>query len=86
MVTGHGGVPATGVRAFLVNVTVTVTGPGSAGYVTIYPGSTRPTASNLSYARGETIANSVIAKVASDGTITLYTSATTHLITDINGW
>ncbi|MEP7192266.1 MAG: hypothetical protein ABI903_05320 [Actinomycetota bacterium] len=83
-VTGHGGVPASGVKAVLVNVTVT--GPAGAGYVTIYPGSTRPTASNLNYARGDTIANSVIAKVAPDGTITLYTSATTHLVTDINGW
>ncbi|MEP7192142.1 MAG: CHAP domain-containing protein [Actinomycetota bacterium] len=83
-VTGHGGVPASGVKAVLVNVTVT--GPAGAGYVTIYPGSTRPTASNLNYARGDTIANSVIAKVAPDGTITLYTSATTHLVTDINGY
>jgi surface antigen len=83
-VTGHGGIPATGVKAVLVNVTVT--GPTGSGYVTIYPGSTRPTASNLNYARGDTIANSVVAKVAPDGTITLYTSATTHLITDINGW
>ncbi|MBK9476698.1 MAG: CHAP domain-containing protein [Tetrasphaera sp.] len=83
-VTGTAGIPTTGVKAVMVNLTTT--GPTSSGWVTAYPGTSRPTASNLNYTTGQTIANSVIAKVHTDGTITLYTSATTHLITDITGY
>lgn len=83
-VAGVGGVPSSGVKAVLVNVTVT--GPVSGGYVTVFPGGARPTASNLNYGAGATIANSVVAKVAADGTITVYTSASTHLVVDIGGY
>lgn len=64
------GLPATGVRAVSLNVTVTQT--ASPGYVTVYPEGQRPLASNLNYVAGDTIANSVIAQVGVDGKVRLY--------------
>ena len=50
-VVGRGGVPAAGVGAVVVNVTVA--GASAAGYVTVFPsGEVRPLASNLNYRRG----------------------------------
>ncbi|MDT0213224.1 FlgD immunoglobulin-like domain containing protein [Rothia sp. ARF10] len=84
-VAGVGGVPATGVKAVLVNVTVV--GPTGPGFVTAYPSTvSRPTASNVNYLTGQTIANTVLAKLGTDGKIKLYTSANTHLITDVQGY
>ncbi len=84
-VTGPGGVPLRGVHAVLLNVTVTA--PEAGGYLTVYPGGTsRPTASNLNYVKSRTIANSVIAKVGSDGTVRVYVSSATHVVVDVGGW
>ena len=47
--------------------------PTAAGYVTVYPsGSTRPAASNLNFTAGQTIPNLVIAKVGTDGKVSLF--------------
>ena len=55
-VTGQGGVPATGVGAVVLNVTVTQ--PAAGGFLTIFPaGGNRPLASDLNYAGGETRPN-----------------------------
>ncbi|MET8311355.1 hypothetical protein ABZV00_31805, partial [Micromonospora sp. NPDC005173] len=86
-VAGHGGVPATGVGAVVLNVTVT--GPTTAGFVTVYPtGSTRPTASNLNFTAKQTIPNLVVAKVGTGGAINLYngSSGTVHLVADVAGY
>ncbi|WP_206665913.1 hypothetical protein, partial [Pedococcus bigeumensis] len=73
-VAGRGGVPASGVSAVVVNVTVTAA--KSAGFLTVYPdGSTMPTASNLNFAAGQTIPNLVIAKVGANGRIALTNGA-----------
>jgi Tol biopolymer transport system component len=85
-VTGRGGVPATGVSAVALNVTVDQ--PTAAAFVTVYPtGSARPTASNLNMTAGKTIANMVIVPVGTNGQVTLFNSAgTTHLIADVLGY
>ena len=86
-VTGVGGVPATGVGAVVLNVTVTE--PTGHGYITVWPGDgPRPTASNLNFVAGETIPNLAIAKVAADGTIRLHNGSTgsVHLVADVAGW
>jgi hypothetical protein len=84
-VSGRGGVPATGVDAVVLNVTVT--SPTNAGFMTVWPtGFVRPTASSLNYTPGETVANLVIARV-SGGWVSLYNSAgSAHLIVDVVGW
>ena len=85
-VLGRGGVPATGVGAVAINVTTTQ--PCAASYLSVYPGgAARPTASNLNFSAGQTIANMVIVPVGSDGQISLYNSTgQTHVLVDVLGW
>jgi hypothetical protein len=86
-VTGVGGVPASGVSAVVLNVTVT--GPTANGdFLTAYPaGTTRPTASNLNFNAGQTVANRVIVKVGSGGKVSVYNqTGSTHVILDVGGW
>jgi hypothetical protein len=85
-VTGRGGVPASGVSAVVLNVTVT--SPTSASYLTAYPtGQTRPTASNLNYPKGWTGANSVTVPVGTGGKVDFYNhSGSTHVIADVVGF
>jgi hypothetical protein len=87
-VAGQGGVPATGVGAVALNVTVTQTNNPTigGGYVTVYPCGTRPDASNLNFVTGQTIANSVIAPVSPTGTVCFYVYGTTDLLVDVSGY
>jgi len=85
-VAGQGGVPATGVSAVVLNVTVT--GPTSVGYLTVYPtAAATPLASNLNFVPGQTVANRVIVPLGSNGRVTFYNSAgSTQVIADVSGW
>jgi len=85
-VLGRAGVPASGVGAVSLNVTAVT--PSSTGHVTVFPtGFGQPSTSNLNFVSGRVVPNAVIAKVGTDGTISLYNSSgSTHLIVDINGW
>jgi hypothetical protein len=84
--TGVGGVPSSGVSAVVLNVTVT--GPSAGSYLTVYPsGSSVPTASNLNFGPGQTVANLVIVKVGSGGKVNVYNAAgSTDVIFDVAGW
>jgi hypothetical protein len=86
LVTGRGGVPASGVGSVVLNVTVTA--PAVGGYITVWPtGDTRPNASNLNFATGQTIANLVVAKVGTGGRVSLFTDSTAvHVIADVVGF
>nr|MDQ2958592.1 hypothetical protein [Actinomycetota bacterium] len=86
-VTGHAGIPSTGVSA--VAITITAINPTHDGYLTLYPdGSPRPTTSNLNYTAGQSIANLTIDKLGSNGTINIHNAptASTNLIADITGY
>src|SRR5438477_313664 len=85
-VTGHGGVPAAGVNAVVLNVTAT--NPTAASFITVYPpGATRPLASNLNVVTGQTIPNLVVVKLSDTGQVTLYNNAgTVDLIVDVSGY
>ncbi len=85
-VTGRGGVAASGAAAVVLNVTATE--PTAGGHLTVHPaGEARPHASNLSFVRGQTIANLVVAKVGAEGQVSIYNAAgSTHLIADVAGW
>ena len=73
-VIGRGGVPATGVGAVALNVTVT--GAAVAGFLTVYPNAVgRPTASNLNFTAGQTIPNMVVVPVGAAGQVTLFKAA-----------
>jgi hypothetical protein len=79
-------VPASGVAAVVLNVAVTA--PVSAGFISVYPtGVARPTASNLNFVAGQTIANLVVVGVGSNGNVSLYNaSGGTHLVADVAGY
>ncbi len=82
--TNRTGTPA---AASAVVLNITITNPQSGGYITVYPcGTPKPNASNLNYNAGQTIANLVITKPGSEGKTCINTSATTNIITDINGY
>lgn len=86
-VDGQGPVPASGVTAVVLNVTVTA--PTGGGYITVYPsGGARPTASNLNFSPRETVPNLVIVPVGSNGAVTLANASggTVHLIADVSGY
>jgi hypothetical protein len=84
-VAGPGRAVPTGAAAATMNVTVT--GPASAGYMTVYPcDAPRPTASNLNYATDETVPNLVTVKLATDGSVCLYSESATHAIVDLAAW
>lgn len=81
---GSTGVPA---DAEAVSLNVTAVSPSGAGYLGVYPcGTAWPRTSNLNYAAGRTIANSVIVGVGSGGKVCVYTSATAHVVVDAVGY
>ncbi|MFE9443799.1 protease pro-enzyme activation domain-containing protein [Streptomyces sp. NPDC006602] len=84
-ISGRDAIPSTGVKA--VVLTVTVTGTTGSGYLTAWAdGGTRPTASNLNWVQGKTIANQVIVPVGSDGKVDFYVSSTTQVLADVAGY
>ncbi|MDP9402359.1 MAG: fibronectin type III domain-containing protein [Actinomycetota bacterium] len=86
-VVGQGGVPATGVSAVVMNVTVTQpTAPRS--FLTVFPkGAPKPEASSLNFVAGQDVPNLVKAKVGADGQVSVYNAeGSTHVIFDVVGW
>jgi len=84
-VLGQAGIPATGVGAVALNITVDQ--PGGPGFVTAYPcGGAPPVASNLNYGAGQVVANLATVAVAASGTVCLSTWAATHLVVDVSGY
>ncbi|CAM8656910.1 hypothetical protein MCEKE4_01934 [Acidimicrobiia bacterium] len=77
-------VPASGVGAVSLNVTVTEA--GGSGFVTVYPCGSKPNASSLNYVAGQTVPNAVIAPVSAQGDVCFYSQAPVHLLADVNGW
>ncbi len=86
-IAGHGGVPASGAIAAVINVTET--GAQLGGYLTGYPdGTTRPTASNLNFPANDTRANLVSVKLGSNGKVAITNSSDSslQLIGDVAGY
>ena len=65
-----------------VYATVTVTQPVSSGYLTLWPGETRPGTSTLNYTAGQTVANFCVSGMRGD-TVRLYARSTTHVVLDV---
>ena len=86
-VAGVSGVPATGVAAVAMNVTVVdseATDVG--GYVTVYPCGTRPNSSNLNFVNGQTVPNAVVAPLSNTGKVCFYVYGKAHLLADVSGY
>jgi hypothetical protein len=84
-VAGTNGVPFDAVG---VSLNVTVTQPSAASHLTLHPnGEPRPTASNINFVAGDTIANGATVKLGDDGSIAIFNSSgSVHVIVDIGGW
>ena len=73
--------------ASAVVLNVTVTQPERAGFVTVYPcGTDVPTASNINFLAGSTVANLVVSKIGADGTVCIFNSSAAHLVADVDGY
>ncbi|MGH7667258.1 MAG: G1 family glutamic endopeptidase [Candidatus Dormibacteria bacterium] len=86
-VSGQGGLPGSGeIDAVVLNVTVT--GTTQPSYLTVYPkGAAQPLASNLNWARGQTIPNRVVVPLGSGGLLSLYNFAgDTDVVVDVDGY
>jgi hypothetical protein len=85
-VAGAGGVPATGVTAAVLNVTVTNT--AKASFLTVWPtGANRPTASDLNWVAGQTVPNLVVVKLGADGAVQVFNAAgSVDVVVDVSGW
>ncbi len=85
-VLGQGGVPASGVGAVVMNLTVT--DPDVSGYLTAYPsGQPLPTASNVNFVGGQTVPNLVIVPVGPNGRVSIYNfGGPAHVLADVLGW
>jgi hypothetical protein len=76
-----------GPDAAAVALNVTVVGPQGSGWLTVFPtGDAKPLASNLNYGPGQTIPNMVVARIGDDGTVSIYSPTTTHIVVDVAGW
>jgi hypothetical protein len=83
-ITGNNGVP-TGATAVFLNTTVTNTTASSA--LTVFPGPTKPNASDLNWITGQTIPNLTLATLSSGGAASFYNFVgSTDLVLDISGW
>ncbi|GAA2488070.1 N-acetylmuramoyl-L-alanine amidase [Terrabacter carboxydivorans] len=73
-----------GTRA--VNLNLTVTGPQGAGHLTAYAGgSARPSTSNVNFLTGQDVANLATVPVGPGGTVTIHSTAPTHVVADVMG-
>lgn len=81
------GVPATGVTAVALNVVATnASGPNS--FLTVYPtGQPRPVASNINFVPGVSVPNLVIARVGTDGKVSMYNNlGSVNVAADVQGY
>jgi hypothetical protein len=74
------------VAALVVNLLVI--SPIGAGWIAAWPNNTpMPVVSNLNFKTGDVLANSAVLKVwPSNGSWSLYTTTTTHFVTDVTGY
>jgi hypothetical protein len=86
VVTGIGGVPATGATGVVLNVTVA--DPTAAGFITAWPsGEPQPLVSNLNYVPGQNVPNLVTVKVGANGRVNMFNSqGNTNVIADVVGY
>jgi hypothetical protein len=80
------GVPTAGVGAVVLNVVAV--DPSGDGYLTVYPGTQPPLASDLNFTPGGAVANLVIVRVGADGAVRLRngSAGSVDVVADVLGW
>ena len=86
-VTDVAGVPASGVSAVVLNVTAIHAG-GPESYLTVFPsGTIRPLASNLNFLGGAVVPNLVVARLGTNGHVSIYNNmGLAHIVADVQGF
>jgi len=83
-ITGVGGIPR---DARAISANVTGNGAAADGYLTVWDCATkRPAVSTLNFSAGETVPNGAFIRLDASGGFCAYSSATTDLLVDINGY
>jgi hypothetical protein len=83
-VAGRGIVPP---DVMAVALNVTAVDPAAAGHLTVWPCSAQiPTASNLNYGPGQTVANAVVTGTDFEGNVCVYSKAATDVVVDVSGY
>jgi hypothetical protein len=85
-VTGRGNVPGGGVSAVVMNLTAV--SPSVGGFLTVYPGPTKPNTSSINFSRGTNLANLVTVPVGTDGKVRITNggTGTVHVLADVVGY
>ncbi len=84
-IVGVAGVPSSDVVAVVLNVTAT--GPLQPGFLTVFPSDEPlPTVSNVNYVAGQTVPNLVTVPLSLDGSVTIFSSAHTDVVVDLEGY
>ncbi|MFI9641177.1 hypothetical protein ACIG87_14125 [Micromonospora sp. NPDC051925] len=85
-VAGREGLPAQGIGAVVLNVTVS--GPTASSFVTVYPGGEAlPTASTINFAKGWLGSNNATVKLGVDGKVSVYNrNGETDVVIDVVGF
>jgi hypothetical protein len=65
---------------------LTAVSPLKGGYMTLFPGGTRPHTSSVNFAAHVVIANFAITGTSSTDTVSIYSSATSHVLLDITAF
>ncbi len=62
---------------------LTVVSPLSGGFMTLFPGGTRPATSSINFVKSVTLANFAVTGTSTTDTVSIYSSATSHLLLDL---
>jgi hypothetical protein len=65
---------------------LTVVQPPTAGYMVLFPGGTRPKTSSIDFAKGAVIANFAVTGTSITDTVSIFSSATSHVLLDITAF
>jgi hypothetical protein len=65
---------------------LTVVSPLSGGYMTLFPGGTRPATSSINFTTGAVIANFAVTGTNNTDTVSIFSSATSHVLLDISAF
>ncbi len=77
-------VPASGVSALVLNVTST--DALAPGFLRAEPTGSVPSSSTVNYVPGSASANTVIVPLGANGTVSVFTSAGSHIVVDVTGY
>ncbi len=83
-IAGQRGVPASA-KAVSFNIT-SAAAVADNGYVTAYPCGSQPPTSNLNFGYGQSVANGAMVALSAGGSLCVYSSVSSHVIIDVNGW